>query len=128
MAKNDPNTVTIIISLDTNWYQNFNPYIGPFPDTHIIAHFAANTVTYVELTIPLDLNTKRKELFTLQIFCIHHQNNNIGNQEQMNQLTHTIHNLQILQIHTQIAPLTPLNTRVNFSKKWSKLDYPKTYV
>ena len=44
----------------------------------------------------------------------------------MNQLTHIINNLQILQIHTQIAPPTPLNTPVNRSKIWYKLDYPNT--
>ena len=42
----------------------------------------------------------------------------------MNQLTHTTNNLQILQIHTQIAPPTPINTTVNPNKKWSKLNYP----
>ena len=122
-AKYDPNTITIIISQDTNSYQNFNPYIGPFTDTHIIAQFAADTITYIEPTIPPNLKTKRTELSTLQIFCIHHQSNNIVNQEQMNQLTPIINNLKIIQIHTQIAPPTPLNTPVNPSKKWSKLDY-----
>ena len=50
-AKIDPNTITIIISPDTNWYQNSNPHSGPYPDTHIIAHFAADTITYAEPTI-----------------------------------------------------------------------------
>ena len=87
-AKNDPNTITILISPDTNWYQNFNPYTGRFPDTHIIAHFTADTITYEEPTIPPELKIDRKELSTLQILCIHHQNNNIGTHVQMNQLTH----------------------------------------
>jgi hypothetical protein len=116
-AKNDPNTITILISHDTDWYHNFNPYIGPFPDTHIIAHFAADTITYEEPTIPPELNITRKELSTLRIFCIHHQNNHIGNYEQMNKLTNIVNNLQILQMHAQIAPPTPLITAVNPSKK-----------
>jgi hypothetical protein len=36
----------------TGSYQNFNPHSGPFPDTHIIAHFVADTITYEEPTIP----------------------------------------------------------------------------
>ena len=44
----------------------------------------------------------------------------------MKQLTDIVNNLQILQIHTQIASPTPLNTSINPSKKWSKLNYPNT--
>jgi hypothetical protein len=84
-AKNDPNTITLLISKDIDWYHNSNPYTGPFLDTHIIAHFAADTIIYEEPTIPPELNITRKELSTLQILCIHHQNNHIGNHEQMNQ-------------------------------------------
>jgi hypothetical protein len=51
-AQNDPCTITIIISPDTDWYQNSNPHTGPFLDTHVIAHFAADTITYEEPTIP----------------------------------------------------------------------------
>jgi hypothetical protein len=59
-AKKYPNTFTILIAPYTNWYQNFNPHSGPFPNTHIIAHFAANIITYEEPTIPPQLNTPRK--------------------------------------------------------------------
>ena len=106
------------------WYHNFNPYTGPFPDTHIITHFAADTIIYEEPTIPPELNTTRKELSTLRILCIHHQNNHIGTYEQINQLADIANNMQILQIHTQIAPPTPINTTVNPNKKWAKLNYP----
>src|ERR1700737_3068407 len=77
-AKTDPSILTILISPDTNWYQNFNPHSSPFSDTHIITHFAADTITYEEPTIPPELNIPREELSTLQIFCITHQNNNIA--------------------------------------------------
>ena len=42
----------------------------------------------------------------------------------MNQLTDIANNLQILQIHKQIAPPTPLNTIVNPSKNGIKSNYP----
>ena len=42
----------------------------------------------------------------------------------MNQLTDIANNLLITQMHTQIAPPTPLNTAVNPSKKWAKSKYP----
>ena len=90
----------------------------------IIAHFAADTIIYEEPTIPPELNIIRKEVSTLRILCIHHQNNHIGNYEQMNQLTDIASILQILQIHTQTASPTPLNTTVNPSKKWAKSTYP----
>ena len=91
---------------------------------HIIAHFAAGTITYEEPTIPPELNIPRKELSTLQILCIHHQNNCIGTYEQLNQLTRIVNNLSIQQLYTQIATHTPPNTPVNPNKKWSKLLYP----
>ena len=116
-AKNDPNTITLLISKDIDWYHNFNPYTGPFLDTYIIFHFAADTIIYEKPTIPPELNITRKEVSTLRIFCIHHQNNHIGNCEQMNQLTDIANYLQISQIHTQITPPTPLNTAVNPSKE-----------
>jgi hypothetical protein len=123
-AQNDPYTITILISPDTEWYKNSNPHTCPFPDTHVIAHFAADTITYEELTIPPELNITRKESSTLQIFCIHHQNNNIGTYKQMKLLKDIADNLQILQSRTQIAPPTPSNITVNSSKKWSKSNYP----
>ena len=106
-AKKDPSTITILISPYTNWYQNFNPHSGLFPNTHIIAHFDADTITYEGHTIPLELNIPRKELSTLQILCIHHQNNYIRTYEQLNQLTHIVNYLSIQQLYTQIATHTP---------------------
>ena len=61
---------------------------------------------------------------TLQIFCIHHQNNYVGTYEQLNRLTRIVNNLSIPQPYTQIATHTPPNTPVNPNKKWSKLTYP----
>ena len=51
-AKNDPNTITLLTIPDINWYQNYAPHTGPFPDTHVLAHFTADSVTYDEPTNP----------------------------------------------------------------------------
>ena len=56
VAKNDPNTITILTIPDNKWYQNHTPYIGPFPDTHVITYIPADTGIYEESTIPLELN------------------------------------------------------------------------
>jgi len=47
-AKKDPNTIIILVIPNINLYQNLSPHIGPFPDTHVITHFAPNTITYKE--------------------------------------------------------------------------------
>ena len=125
-AKNDPNTITILIIPDNKWYQNHIPHIGPFRDTHVIAHIPANTITYEEPIIPIEMNKPRVEPSTIQILCIHHGNNNIGNIEQINTLTTIFNNLQIPQVHTQIAPPTPPNIQLNKNKKWNALTYPIT--
>ena len=125
-AKNDPNTITILTILDNKWYQNHTPHIGPFQDTHVIAQIPADTITYKEPTIPIEMNKPRMESSTIHILCVHHSNNNIGNIKQINTLTTTFNNLHILQVHTQIAPPTPPNIQVNKSKKWNALTYPTT--
>ena len=37
-------------------------YTGPFPDTNIIAHFAADTIAYDKPTTPPELNITRKKI------------------------------------------------------------------
>lgn len=49
-AKNNANTITIFITTDPNWYHNLNPHNGPFPDSHVITHLKADTITYDEPT------------------------------------------------------------------------------
>ena len=89
----NPANVTFIIHPDTKWYQSFNPYTGPFLDTHIISIFGADTIIYIEPTKPPNLQRSnkeekpRKEPATLQLLCIHHQNNDIGTQPTLDQLT-----------------------------------------
>ena len=102
------------------------PHTGPFQDTHVIIHIPADTITYEEPTIPTEMNKPRVEPSTIHILCVHHNNNNIGNIEQMNTLNTIFNNLHVPQVHTQIAPPTPPNTQVNKSKKWNALVYPTT--
>ena len=85
-----------------------------------------DTIIYEEPTIPLELNKPRVEPSTIHILCVHHNNNNVGNIEQINAL-HTIFNtLQIPLVHTQIAPPIPPNILVNKSKKWNTTTYSIT--
>ena len=123
-AKNDPNIITILTIPDNKWYQNHSPHTGPFLDTHVIAHILANTITYEEPTIPIEINKPRVEPSSMHILCVHHSNNSIGNIEQINTLTTILNNLHIPQIYTQVAPPTPPNIKVNKSRKWNALVYP----
>ena len=91
-AKNDPNTFTILVIPDINWYENYSPNIGPFPDTHTIAHFAADTINYDEPTNPQAPNKPRTEPLAIHIFCTHHQTHGIGTTKA--QLTKSIQSKQ----------------------------------
>ena len=102
-AKNDPNTIIILTISDNKWYQNYTPHTGPFRDTHVITHIPADTITYEEPTIPIEMNKPQVEPSTIHILCVHHNNNNIGNIEQINTLNTIFNNLHIPQVHTQIA-------------------------
>jgi ribonuclease HI len=123
-AKNDPNTITIVVLPNINWYQDPSPYTGPFPNTHVITQFAADTITYEEPTIPQKRQVPKTEPLAIRILCIHHQNHNIGTIHQMNTLKTTLDNLQIPQYYIHYALPTPHNTSVNKCKKWNKLIYP----
>ena len=128
-AKHDPNTITILTIPYINWYQNPTPYIGPFPDTHVITHIPAYTTKYEEPTKPPELNEPRIEPLAIRILCVHHQNNNIGTIEQMDTIKNICNNLNITRTITQIAPPTPQNIEVNKSKTWNALTYssPNTH-
>ena len=73
-AQNDPDAITILITTDPNWYHNPHPHEGPFPDSHVITHFKADTITYDEPTIPPELRIEpRTENQDIHILCIHHK-------------------------------------------------------
>ena len=99
-----------------NWYQDPSPYTGPFPDTHAISHFTADTITYVEPTIFQGKQELKTEPLAIQIFCIHHCNHNICTLQEMNTIKLILYNLQISQYYLHNAPPTPHNTLVNKSK------------
>ena len=126
VEKNDPNTITIITIPDNKWYQNHTPHIGPFQDTHVIAHIPADILTYEEPTIPIEMNKPQIEPLTIHILCVHHSNNNIGNIKLIDTLTTIFNNLHIPQVYTKIAPPTPPNIQVNKSKKWNAFIYSTT--
>ena len=105
--------------------------------THTQTHISSPTLPHIPLHTknPLyhqNLTYPKKNLprymCSIQNFCIHHQNNNMGTYEQLNQLTYIANNLSIQQLHTQIATHIPPDTLVNTSKKWSKVNYPNTPI
>jgi len=93
------------------------PHTGPCPDTHVLAHFNADLITYNEPTTPQNINKPRIEQLAIHIFCIHHQNHNIGTPDQIDTIKTSIKNVQIAQYHIQKAPPTPRNTPVNKNAK-----------
>lgn len=48
-TRNNHIAVTILVTPHQNWYHNFNPHEGPFPDSQGIIHFKADTLAYKEL-------------------------------------------------------------------------------
>ena len=123
-AKHDPTTATIIVIPDKDWYHNKTPYEGPFPDTHVIAHFAADTITYDKPNTPQNSPNPRIEPLAIHILCIHHQNHNFGTTSQIDTIKSIINNMQIPQYYIQKTPPTPPNTIVNKSNKWKNTLYP----
>jgi hypothetical protein len=99
--------------------------VGPFPDMHTIIHFEADTITYKEPTIPIELNHHpRKEPSTLHVYCIYHQDSVLFNTDNIQQLLPILHILNILNAHTQEAQPTPPHTQVNHIPQWNILLYP----
>ena len=124
-AQNNPDTITILITTDPNWYHNPTPHEGPFPDSHVITHFNADTVTYDEPTIPPELQIEpRTESSDIRILCVHHKTMHVGPTNYAGQMHNIATSLQIpTKFHTT-APPTPINTSVNRCKYWSLLPYP----
>jgi hypothetical protein len=124
-AEHDLLTLTILITPDLQWYQNSTPLVGPFPDTHTIIHFEADTITYKEPTIPFELNQHpRKEPSTLHVYCIHHRDSILFNTNNIQQLLPILHTLNILNAQTQDSRPTPPHIQVNHIAQWDILLYP----
>jgi hypothetical protein len=103
---------------DKHWYTITHPTKDLFPDTHLLAYFEANTITYKEPTIPPKLHKPKLESKTLHIYCIHYQSDTICSPDQLQPLSSTL-NIPNFQLHF-IGP-TPLNTPVNTNPKWHSL-------
>ena len=124
-AQNNPDTITILITTDPNWYHNLNPHVGPFPDSHVITHFKADTITYDEPTIPPELQIDpRTESRDITILCIHHKTTSVGPTNYARTMYNIATSLQIPTSYHTTANPTPMNTPVNRSKNWSQLLYP----
>lgn len=84
VAQIDRTSITILTISDKKWYEYSTLHNGPFADTHIIAHFRADSITYEELNIPPEQKiTQRKDTSTLHIYCVYHQQTNIKFQHQI---------------------------------------------
>jgi hypothetical protein len=47
-TKEDPQSYTILLNSNPNWYQHINPYYQIYLDTHVIAYIPPNTLRYHE--------------------------------------------------------------------------------
>ena len=123
-AQNDPESITILITTDPNWYHNPHPHEGPFSDSHVITHFKAYTITYDEPTMPPELRIEpRTESQDIHILCIHHKTSPPDMREYARRMYTLGTILQIPSMFATTIPPTPLNTFVNRSKTWSQLPY-----
>jgi ribonuclease HI len=123
-AQADPDSLTIIIVANKNWYHTNTAPHTTFPDVHTLIYFQADTITYKEPTIPTALNHSRIEPSILYIYCIHHQNNPIRPSLQLQNLNPILQNLNIQ--HYEIHPIGPIppHTPVNPNAHWHKSPYP----
>jgi hypothetical protein len=83
------------------WYQTSKPLIGPFPNMHTIIHFEADTITYKEPTIPIELNHHlRKEPSTFHVYYIHHRDAVFFNTNNIQQFLPILHTLNMFKAQT----------------------------
>jgi hypothetical protein len=107
-AHHDPTALTILVLPDPHWYHNFDPLTGPFPDIHTILHFEADTLTYKEPTIPIELNKQpRKEPSAFNIYCIHHRSTTMFTLTHIHRIRQILTTLNINNVTLKEAPATP---------------------
>ena len=74
ISKNNPDSVIILVTPYHNWYHNLNPHEGPSLDSHVIAHFKVDTITYKEPTYPPKLQIEpRTYNCAIHTLCVHHK-------------------------------------------------------
>jgi hypothetical protein len=67
-AQLNPTALTILITPDQTWYTNIQQLHNPFPDTHILVYFEANTLTYKKPNIPPELQKPGTEPNAIYIY------------------------------------------------------------
>jgi ribonuclease HI len=88
-------------------------------------HFAPDTITYTEPTIPPELNKEpRIETLAIRILCIHHKNIAIDIQDLQTKLLQITTKLLISPPYIAPPPPTPINTKVHKHPQWNKSPYP----
>jgi hypothetical protein len=123
-AQENQDTITILTILDEEWTTNDTPYKPKFGDTHVSIHFAPYTITYIEPTIPLELNKEPSiETLAIRILCIHHKNTVIDIQDLKTKLLQITTSLQISLPYIAPPPPTPINTKVHKHPQWNKSPY-----
>ena len=103
--------------------QSLCPLTNPFPDTHFLAQFAPNTITYEG--IPPFRNTEPWiELNTLTIYYIHNKQTTYTSHEQLISFQQLLNAFNIPHAHLQLIPPTPPNIPINTHKTWTSLMPP----
>jgi hypothetical protein len=124
-AKENQDTITILTIPDEEWTTNDTPYKTIFEDKHVIIHFPPDAITYIEPTIPPELNKEpRIEPLAIRIICIHHKNTTIHIPNLESKLLQITTKLQINPPYITTPPSTPMNTKVHKHPKWNKSPYP----
>jgi ribonuclease HI len=123
-AQENQDTITMLTIPDGEWTTNGTPYKTKFDDTHVNIHFAPDTITYTEPTIPPELNKEpRIETLAIKILCIHHKNTIIDIQDLETKLLQITTSLQISPPYIAPPPPTPINTKVHKHPQWNKSPY-----
>jgi hypothetical protein len=66
-AKTNPQSYTILINTDPNWYQQTDPFLTQYKDTHVITYIPPNTLQYHEPLTPPYSKQSYIEKFAIQI-------------------------------------------------------------
>jgi hypothetical protein len=124
-AHADPDNITILITTGKLWYQNQTPLASPFSNTHLLAHFPPDTITFDEVTIlPFRTIEPSTKLNTFNIYCIHNIQTLITCHDQLTSFANLLRILYILHTYLQIIPPTPPDIHVNTNKNWNSATYP----
>ena len=124
-AKENQDTITILVIPDEEWTTNDAPYKTTSNDTQVIIHFPPNTIIYTEPTIPPELNKEpRIETPAIRILCIYHKNTTIDIPNLGSKLLQITTKLQINPPYITTPPPTPIHTKVHKHPQWNKTPNP----